>query len=488
MIDDVALEQRLGEAGRMPYGRGQIAAVEAIVRRADAEANAPIQYAARILATNAYVMGGEPGKAFVPFAWCLAVHDRGEADPHYDHELMWSFKWIVNALAKFPEVPLDKAMAVLDDMERRYRLAGYSMNAVHQYRVVVAQHVGDEDTAAEHYRLWCAAPRDGMSDCVGCEPTSKVSYLAWRRRDEDAVALAVPVLAGEMTCVEQPQSILTDLLLPYVRTGRLTEAAEAHRSAYRRLRTERRELGPIASHVEFCARTGNTARAIELVQRHLTALEEPPSPLVEMEFAASGALALRLAAEAEPGIMIRRDGADVDATEVAAELSLRAKEIAARFDERNGTSRQGDRSHRSSPRSRWSTICRCRPRLADPRPWTSRTSRPNRRCPRCRPRRRNWPTLPTSRRACSTSPRRKRPGGGSTNSARTPSPSCWAGGSTRPARTRWPRAVRRRPSGSGGARSSCSPRPATRCASRWCGSGSARCGASPIASTTGWPT
>ena len=48
---------------------------------------------------------------------------------------------------------------------------------------------------------------------------SKVRYLAARGRDEEAVALAEPVLAGRLTCTEQPQTILTALLLPYLRTG-----------------------------------------------------------------------------------------------------------------------------------------------------------------------------------------------------------------------------------------------------------------------------
>ncbi|MFC7615118.1 hypothetical protein ACFQV2_17995 [Actinokineospora soli] len=115
------LNQMLGEAWHMPYGRAQVAAVEEVIRHADAQGFAELQYAARILAKTAYIYAGEPEKAFVPFAWCLSVFDRREADPHYDHSLLWSFKAIVSALLTFPEVPLDRTMAVLDDMERRYR-------------------------------------------------------------------------------------------------------------------------------------------------------------------------------------------------------------------------------------------------------------------------------------------------------------------------------------------------------------------------------
>jgi tetratricopeptide (TPR) repeat protein len=333
------LDRMLGEARRMPHGRARIAAVEEVIRHADAQHLAELQYAARILAMHAYVRGGEPRKVFVPFAWCLAAHDAGTADPRYDHQLMWSFKEIVGALRDFPEVPLAQTVAVLDDMERRYRLAGHTMGPVHNARCRLARHLGDLDTAREQYRLWRAVPRGEMSDCAGCEATWNAHHLGMEGRDEDAVAGAAPVLAGELRCEAQPQDILTTLLLPYLRTGRLAEAADAHRRAYRLIQGNRNELSSIADHVVFCARSGNEARAVELVQRHVGWIDEPPTPSAEMEFCAAAALALRRAGELGRGDVSDRHG---DAPVGADELAARAVEIAARFDARNGTSHQGE--------------------------------------------------------------------------------------------------------------------------------------------------
>ncbi len=333
------LGERLSAAWRMPYGRGQIAAVEDVIRHADAQGLHELQYAARMLATQAYTFGGEPAKSFVTFSWCLAAHDRGDGDPAFEHELYWQFKWMAGALSRFPEVPLARTYEALDDMERRYRLAGHTMNPLHQYRVVVAQHIGDVAEADEQYRLWCAAPRGEMSDCIGCEPTAKVRHLGWRGQDQEAVATALPVLGGQLTCVEQPHSMLTELLLPYLRTGRLEEAAAAHRQAYRAIQTNRGELALLADHVAFCAYTGNEARGLELIERHVPWLEESPTPLADMYFSASCALVLRLVAESGHADAPVRD------TTVGAlrdELTSRALDLAARFDERNGTSAQGD--------------------------------------------------------------------------------------------------------------------------------------------------
>jgi tetratricopeptide (TPR) repeat protein len=322
----------LREAYQMPYGGAQIALVEQVMAHADAGGHDALRLASRLFATTAYVQGGEPAKSFVTFSWCRSEYDahpeRFDADD--EHSLLWHFKYMVNGLLKFPAVPLARAYDVLDDMERRYRAGGHSLHAVYSHRYQVAAHLGDA-AAEEWYAKWNAAPRDQNSDCAGCDPGAKVDHLAGLGQDEEAVAMAAPVLAGRLTCVEQPQSILTSLLVPYVRTGRLAEAADAHRQAYRRLRGNIADLQSIGMHIEFCARTGNETRGLELVQRHLSWLDRAPSPQADMWFSASAALLL---SRLDPGLTL----GDTTAGELAARMTERARGWAERFDERNGTS------------------------------------------------------------------------------------------------------------------------------------------------------
>ncbi|MFJ6954788.1 hypothetical protein ACISRB_25550, partial [Micromonospora aurantiaca] len=268
------------EIESMPYGPGQIAALEQLLRRADAGDDRHLAFAARVTGTTAYVYGGEPAKSFVTFSWCLAEYDKDPQPYHqrYTHQLLWFFKYMVNAMVKFPELPLDRTYAVLDDMERRYRDSGHSLQAVYKHRYLVAAHLGDDEAAEQWYRKWMTTPRDTLSDCAGCDPTTQVAHLVRHGRHEEAVALAEPVLAGRLTCSEQPQGILTALLTPYRETGRTDAARDAHREAYRRVRGHLADLWDIADHVEFCTVTGNEARALELVERHLDWLDRAPTP------------------------------------------------------------------------------------------------------------------------------------------------------------------------------------------------------------------
>ncbi|MDG4834677.1 hypothetical protein O7627_36015 [Solwaraspora sp. WMMD1047] len=341
----------LRQASDMPYGSGQIAAMEQLLRQADALGDGELAFTARMQATTSYVYGGEPAKSFVTFSWCLADYDR---DPRPYHQrqaryLLWHFKYMINAMLNFPEIPLDRTYAVLDDMERRYREGGHSLQAVHKCRHRVARHLGHDDDAEQWYRRWTTTPRDELSDCAGCDPSSQALYLAARGRDEEAIGVAEPVLSGRLSCTEQPHGILSSLLLPYLRTGRRDAARDAHRRAYRAVRGNLADLWDIGDHVEFCALTDNDARGLEIIERHLDWLDRAPSPAAAMSFAAAAALVLRRLEAAGHGDLTvhrraagDRAAADVPVAELRAELAAHATDLASRFDARNGTTSQSE--------------------------------------------------------------------------------------------------------------------------------------------------
>ncbi|MEV4678934.1 hypothetical protein AB0K34_45440, partial [Actinomadura sp. NPDC049382] len=307
MTDDVyALMARSQE---LPYGEARTVLVEDALRRAEAAGDDVLAFHVRVRLTDAYRYGGEPAKAFATFSRTLAEHDRDPGRFDDTHGLLWQIKAIVSSLTLFPEIPLDRTYAVLDDMERRYKAGGHSLQAVYHYRNVVARHVGD-GTADEWYVKWRAAERDELSDCEGCDPTGMARHLIEAGRHEEAFEVAAPVLSAQLNCNEQPQSIQTALMPVYLRLGRPEQAADAHRRAYRVHRARLADLSDIAEHLEFCAVTGNEARGLEILQRHLGWLDRAPSAHAAMEFSAAAALLLgRLAAAGHGAATVRRPAA-----------------------------------------------------------------------------------------------------------------------------------------------------------------------------------
>jgi hypothetical protein len=251
----------LREAHELPFGPARTAMVDQVIARADAMGLRDLAFEARLHAITAYVGGGEQSRALAPFAWCMAEFDR---DPDrfasHIHTLLWQFKPALAVMTHLPEIGLTSLNDLLEDMQRRWQAGGHSLHAVYSRRFRLAHHVGDLVAAREWFERWCAAPRDSLSDCVGCDPSAKAGWLAAEGRDDEAIAMAEPVLAGQLTCSEQPQGILTALALPLLRAGRLEQARDAHLRGYRLLRSRLADLADIAEHLQFCAQSGNEVR------------------------------------------------------------------------------------------------------------------------------------------------------------------------------------------------------------------------------------
>ncbi|MFI6598348.1 hypothetical protein ACIBHX_18990 [Nonomuraea sp. NPDC050536] len=336
MAEDV--EALLARAGSMPYGEARTILVERALKEAEAGRDPKLIIQARFDLTAAYQHGGEPGKSFATFSRNVAAHDSnpGWFSEWHAWRLLWQFKWIMSDMRKFPEIPLRRALDALDDMERRYRIAGGTLHAVHAQRCLIAWHLGEEDETRAWLRRWETTPRDDLSDCEACDLSGRAYVLSGLGRDAEAVEAAGPVLAGEITCSSQPQGVLCTLLLPYVRAGRLEEAAAGHRRAYRLVQGKAGYLDDFGDHLEFLALTGNHARGLELLQRELPLLERAPSPAAALRFMSGAALVLRRLEETgHADLTVRRADRDVPVPELRAELESGARAIAARFDARN---------------------------------------------------------------------------------------------------------------------------------------------------------
>lgn len=349
MYSEQQLSAQLSQAYQLT-GAARFAAFDVVFRHADAAGLGQFAFNARMSAISDFHHGGDPTRAFLAFSWCLAFFDRHPdlVGSGHDRSLLWRFKWIVWALPQFPQIPLVRTQAVLDDMQHRYQLGGHSPHAVYQHRWLVADHVGDAVAARNWYDRMVTARRDGLSDCSACVPSIQVRYLSGLGRDEEAVAIGAPHSRGG--CTEQPQWMLSELLGPYLRTGQLDAAVEAHRDGYRRMRSDRHHLDNIAQHVVFCGLTGNEARGLEIIERHVEWLERPSTPYAAMEFAAGSALVLgRLRAAGRGDLAVHRRSADgsrrwtQSVEQLHAELVAQARALAGQFDARNGNTHQSRR-------------------------------------------------------------------------------------------------------------------------------------------------
>lgn len=288
---------------------------------------------------------------------CLLMwHAEPYRYPEYNVEAMWAqLLQVLTAFVESCPEPADPIHRLIDELERYCPPTHYGRYTLDHMRMHLAARCGHlQETERLWRRLRAQNPPEGVFIPVG---TAARTATMWIRlgRDDHAVEELAPVITGQL-----PDSEGRDhehlLLMPYLRMGRLAEAVAVHQRTY--ARSDLRLEG-IAAHLEFCARTGNEERGLEILHRHLGKWINPDftsemsARFDAMWTAAAAALLCRRAAEKglerEWVWPCRCKAPDCQwppihsYARLSAELRWSAMEFARRLDELNGTSHVSER-------------------------------------------------------------------------------------------------------------------------------------------------
>jgi hypothetical protein len=348
---ETQIEELMDQAYRLPDGASKLMLLEEAVRLADTHQHTEYGFRVRQSLIRCASFSGADEKALVAFSWCLAQCDRNP-EQFDEEELLWEYKWIVASLPQFPQIARPQITAMLDDMQRRYERGGHGLRPVHMLRCKVMLWMYDLEEARRHQRLWRRAPHGDNDDCAACERDSQIEYLLAVGRAERAVELAEPILQGKLRCAEVPHFTLARLLLPLWRMRLRASAMACHQRGYPLVADSRDFVEQAAMHLTFLVLSDNLARGVAVLERHLGwALG-----LLEMqrrfEFLLAGRLLLdRLAETGQSTLQLRlprsfplyQEGGEYETAPLRAWFAEEARELAARFDARNGNDGCGAR-------------------------------------------------------------------------------------------------------------------------------------------------
>ncbi|GAA1358880.1 tetratricopeptide repeat protein [Streptomyces beijiangensis] len=335
------IRQAVQENEHAPNGLLRNARAEELVAAAEQTGDRSVLRTALFGLIKAYEYSTERGKMLVPFARLMREWDQDPSafdsmDTYYFH---WMFKWVTSGMLSLPEVPLSAMEGWLVEMERRYRLAGFTERAVRQAEFDLADETGDQERADRAFAAWTAADRDRMANCHACELNDQGHHWYAHGDDEKALTVWEPVLSGRLSCQEEPHRTLAKSLIPLVRLGRTDEARAHHLRGYRMARGNESLLPTIGLHIEFCALTGNEGRGLEILSEHASHLAADGNPAAQLQLYTGVLVLLGRLAELGQGEqpVAAYEGRLRTAAELHGLLEAEAARIAVSFDERNGS-------------------------------------------------------------------------------------------------------------------------------------------------------
>lgn len=329
----------------LPFGSARNEVAASLVREVAAEGPQEAHAFALFALTESYAFSDEVEKAYLPFTQSVRLWDaRPELfDEHDVHSLFWSFKWMVGNLMSFPTISATQITSTLDDMRRRYRLAGNGLSAVNHLAFQWHHMLGDAELPAAYDR-WVTTERDDFSQCPACEPGDRTAYLFEEGRYEEGIRLLESAEEAKASCRSEPADRLSQLQLAYLEVGDAAGAARAHRRGLQTLASSGEMAGAHGRHVQLLARSGNTEAAHRFLSASSTLLTRAETPADRLAYLCAAGTGVSVLRRREPGRAVSFEG--VPATTVADLddwMYSEALALATAFDARGGTTASVDR-------------------------------------------------------------------------------------------------------------------------------------------------
>ncbi|HLW66314.1 MAG TPA: hypothetical protein VKS79_13455 [Gemmataceae bacterium] len=335
----------LEEAGGLPTSPTQLALLEEAVHLADThhdirlgvEARRPLMYVAR------YLLRGDI--LTVAFTWCLAHYDR-EPALFGGRDLLWEYGQVIGQLANLHDVSRQTLEQMLEDFGRRLLAGGESQLQVYLKQRHIAPDLGDRELGRTANQLVHEEYRKlGRGPTVD-ERTEEIELELFLGNEERALELAKRFLHGDWRGYVHSGGFAPYLLLPLHKHDRRPEAAALYKRCRTSFHPERCYYWPYGEFIKWLTLTGANDEAVQVYAKCQRAIKPYTDPLTRLHFALDATVLFDRLAKTGPAqlplrlgevVPVGREDGRYEVAQLHNWLHQEARELAARFDARNGT-------------------------------------------------------------------------------------------------------------------------------------------------------
>lgn len=190
------------------HGKAKMAAIRSAIAAADSHEDTPFQIFFRLELCRESCFYGDCMDMMVIFPEALAIADRYPETPstcfdsgyldEMDH-ILWVYKWVLEECSNFYQIPMSDCLKFFEDFKRRSQAYGYNLRPYYYYLYMFYEKI-DQVKSREAFQAFEKIPRDDNCDCRACERNVTINYYLQGGQMERAAELAEEIENFVLMC------------------------------------------------------------------------------------------------------------------------------------------------------------------------------------------------------------------------------------------------------------------------------------------------
>jgi hypothetical protein len=273
------------------------------------------------------------------FTWILDAYDKNP-ETLGEEDFLWEYKWMLGSVRRNSSISMEQINSIAEDFKTRLQRNGYSLRPYYTTKAHMAFFLGDLDDARKYIDLRNKEVRDEMSNCNACELDDDVELELRLGNFEKAIAVGNNMLTKKITCAHMPFSCYCSCVKYFQKAGNMEKAYEYFQKAEADLADleDTSQVSEVGILIHFLAEY-DKEKAWPFFEQHAhwnvnseDYLDFLFSTSVLSLFKGEGNIVLNV----NSSLSWYKEDKSYDLQEVYNYYYERAKDLADRFDQRNG--------------------------------------------------------------------------------------------------------------------------------------------------------
>ncbi|MDR2286405.1 MAG: hypothetical protein LBE04_02850 [Prevotellaceae bacterium] len=159
------------------------------------------------------------------FTWILDAYDKNP-ELFNEEDFLWEYKWMLGSVRRNSSISLEQIESIAENYKTRLLRNGYSLRSYYTTKAHLAFFLGNLDDAKKYIDIRNREVRDSMSNCHACELDDDVELELRLGNFEKALTVGNNMLTKKVICAHMPFSCYCSCVKYFQKAGDMEKAHE----------------------------------------------------------------------------------------------------------------------------------------------------------------------------------------------------------------------------------------------------------------------